>query len=349
MNNTPTLVEEQIKSIKAAGGNVIKGTVTAHKPHVEGENRSILERWLPTWIKNAFRNYSVASTASGLNWLRASAKGLPAVVVGIGPSLDKNVKDLFPYQKNCVIISTDAALRPLMARGIKPHLVVSIDASENQYTLFDDVPNRDIVLVAPVISDPVTLCAWKGPKILFNPMHPGIEFMDLAMPSALPHLGQMCVHGTVGNTATILAYQLGCKQILAIGMDLCYGKAGDPQNRKYRCQDFEYVSATRGFQPKIRKEIYDDAVRLKNAYEVEVKGEKFIVDAQLDLYRKALRELVGSFMEVPFTDCTEGGILGAMGFYTQKFSQALIEHCSRQIEPGESVVYHLPEILQGRE
>jgi len=83
--DTPTLMKQQLEDLKAAGFPVRIGTVVAHKPGVKGANRGILEKWLPIWIRNAFQNYAEASSAPGLQFLRASAKGLPAVVVGIGP------------------------------------------------------------------------------------------------------------------------------------------------------------------------------------------------------------------------------------------------------------------------
>ena len=349
-NETPTLIEKQLEELKSAGANIFSGQVQAHKPGEKGANRAILEKWLPAWIRNSYLNFEIARNSPGLSFLKSSAKGLPAVVVGIGPSLDHTVERLINFQRNCIIISTDAALRPLTARKIKPHIVVNVDASDVQEVLFKDVDTHDIVLVAPTSTHPWTLAAWKGPIIFFNMVHPGIEFMDIVLPTVFPCQGEMCVHGTVGNTATLLAYQMGCKQIIAIGMDLCYGKVGETW--KYRCEDFEWFDdgAEHFFwKPKECRILYDNDLRLKQAYEIEVKGKKFMVDPELELYRKSLFELVGSFVNVSFTDCSEGGILGAAGFYTQKFEDALLEHCGRQIQEGESVVLHLPKILQRRE
>jgi hypothetical protein len=354
-SETPTLIEEQLKGFKEAGLPVNQGTVVAHKPGVKGANRAILEKWLPIWIRNAFKNHAIASGAAGLSYLRASAKGLPAIVVGIGPSLDQTAERVTAYQRNAIIISTDAALRPLLARNVTPHLVVSIDARPEQHVLFDDVAStEDIVLVAPSTTDAKTLQSWKdkgGQIVLFNMEHHGIEFMDLVLPHVFVQLGSMCVHGTVGNTATLLAYQMGCTKILGVGMDLCYGQEKEGEAFKYRCRDFSRVEEGGAWhwQPKECKVLYDNDLRLRDAYPVELKGKKFIVDPELELYRKALFELVGSMVTVPFTNCAPGGILGSVGFHTQEIDQALLENCSRRIEVGESVVLHLPEILKRRD
>jgi len=351
---TPTLIEQQLNDLKAIGAPVSQGTITAHKPGEQGANRLVLERWLPTWIRNSYINHRLFEKANSTEYLMASAKGLPAVIVGIGPSLDSDIEKLINYQKNCVIISTDAALRPLTVKNIKPHIVVTVDASQKQYTLFTGVDTQDIVLVAPTTTDPATLLAWQGPILLFNMAHPGLEFADIVLPSAFPQLRSICVHGTVGNTATLLAYQMGCKQIIAVGMDLCYGKRNDAW--QYRCHDyFWHASVSPEGDPQYRwlqkecKELYDNDLRVRDAYDVELKDKKFMVDAELELYRKSLFELVGSFTNVPFTNCSIDGILGAAGFYTQKFEDALAEHCSRQPYPGESVALHLPKILQRRD
>lgn len=353
MNDTkPTLVEEQIKALKEAGAPVSIGTVVAHKPGVKGPNRHILEKWLPTWVRNSYENFKfMGPRPHGLPFLRGSARGLPAVVVGIGPSLDQNIDKLRSFQKNAIIISTDAAFRPLWVRGILPHVVVNIDAGPNQHLLFTHVPTERTALLASTATDPATLRAWKGALLAFNMAHPGIEFMDLVLPSAFPTAGSLYVHGTVGNTAVLLAATMGCSRVLTVGMDLCYGalppNAG-PVGWKYRCQDY-VPRPGEGWEAAELKVIYDNEARVRDAFEVELKGRKFMVDPELDMYRNSLLELAGALTETEVVDCSVDGVLPAVGFRHQKFEDALLEHCGREIQPGESVALHLREILQGRE
>jgi len=228
---------------------------------------------------------------------------------------------------------------------------VSVDARQEQHVLFDDVDTRGITLLASSSTDPLTLSAWNGPKVLFNMEHPGIEFMDLVLPTVFPQLGAMCVHGTVGNMASLLAYQMGCTSIISMGMDLCYGAAGEGR-WKYRCQDFEWAKDDMGswsWRQRELKILYDNDARVKDTFEVEAGGKKFMVDPELDMYRKALYELVGSFKGTRFVDTAQDGVLRAMGLEYMDADKALYEICSRHIGPGESVALHLPEILQRRD
>ncbi|MBI4396331.1 MAG: hypothetical protein HY548_04490, partial [Elusimicrobia bacterium] len=117
------------------------------------------------------------------------------------------------------------------------------------------------------------------------------------------------------------------------------------------CQDFEWAEqrSDKGLParwiPKENKLLYDNDQRLRDAFDVEIKGKKFRVDPELDMYRRILVDVAGSFDGVSVIDCSEGGVLGAAGFPTKRLKDALVEHCSRVIEPGESVVPHLPLII----
>jgi len=72
-------------------------------------------------------------SSAGVKRLFNKFKGIPAIVVGAGPSLDKNVALLKEVNDNAVIIAVDRTLGLLIPLGITPHLVPFIDYSEINY------------------------------------------------------------------------------------------------------------------------------------------------------------------------------------------------------------------------
>ena len=337
----PTPVEVQLKEMKEEGLPVYSGKRTAVRPNVEGKNRKILEAWFPRWALHAAQNYQQIRNGWGVNFLQASAVGLPAVCVGIGPSFDKDVKDLKTYQTNVLIIASDAALRPLVANGIHPHLVVTFDCKAEQASLFEGVNTSRYTLVANSCTHPNTIRAWKGKFIFFNMVHRGIEFMDVVLPSVYPDFGGISSLGTVGNSCVLLAYQLGCKPIMTTGMDLCF------QEGKYRCKDYRYENwreHSNAWHETESKLLYNNKDRTDYAYETVLKDKKFLVDENLETYRTILLNLIGQ-LGVKFIDCSQGGILGACGVETSTLKDAILTHAKQPISRGQSALFHLDKVI----
>jgi hypothetical protein len=81
-------------------------------------------RFNQVWQQNFQANRSTIEQNLGVIALKNKFRNLPCIVVGAGPSLDKNVRFLHRAQNKAVIISCDAALKPLMGHGIVPEFVV---------------------------------------------------------------------------------------------------------------------------------------------------------------------------------------------------------------------------------
>ncbi len=358
---TPTLLEAQLQDLKDAGANVHKGVRTM-KDNVSPEkanavNKRALELWLPRWIQNAAANYNHIKQSASLEWLRSCAAGLPVVVVGIGPSLDQEIETLKKVAgRNAIIVATDAALRPLLANRIKPHLVINFDCKADQYTLFDGLDDftKDIVLLANSCTHPMTLACWAGPVLFYNMQHPGVDFMDIVLPTMFPRFGPLSNHGTVGTSALLVAYQMGASTIITVGMDLCYQKVGD--DFRYRCRDYKWKTSGPVYggkpdyphgewEPSENKVLYENSERLAQAYDVKLKDREFKVDEALEFYRKGTVELIGRMGDVRIVDCSSGGILGAAGVEQLGLQAVIDECCGQEIGAGQSVILHMARLL----
>jgi|SRR5208282_59409 len=156
-----------------------------------------------------------------------SCAGLPALIIGSGPSLD----DCLPFIKDFrgIIMASPSQLDVLEKWGIKPTYVVAVDSTDNvvdEQLGYDRDYGGLLLLTHPGIS-PRVLDAWKGRKRYFRLIH-GDPFDEARFPwidSAFP------VMGSVNNMEVLIANYFGCSPILLTGVDYRYGEDG-----RERCQ-----------------------------------------------------------------------------------------------------------------
>ncbi|MGI6784698.1 MAG: motility associated factor glycosyltransferase family protein [Aminivibrio sp.] len=112
----------------------------------------------------------------GFSAIRSLIGGRPAVCVASGPSLKKNIDQLRGMEDKCLIIACDTSLLPLLRRGIRPHVVVTIERNL-MYDVW--VPGilkdhfeecRHILLVCQSVSEPQTAGRWPGPVSVVGKM-----------------------------------------------------------------------------------------------------------------------------------------------------------------------------------
>jgi len=336
-------LEEQVNELKDAGYPVRKGI----RQFSEESGRDVADNiWLHRWAKHAAQNYPIVTRSAGVRFLENAAKGVPAFVIGIGPSLDNNIAKLKGLDGRALIFATDAAYRPLLANGIIPDLVMTYDCQSAQKNLFDHSYCEDPpALLCNSCSHPDTISAWEGPILFYNQWHTKDVFIEFLLPYIFPLIGQIPSSGTVGNMLVNVAYILGCNPIFTVGMDLCYAKHGE--GWRYRCQDYKYGkiddSGQGGWIKNDNLILYDNDDRVRSSFDEEINGEKFRVDAELKTYREALIGLCRG-LGIKIIDCSVDGIL-RMYFRTISVEQAALEFCTYKMMEGRTVVPHLSKII----
>ncbi len=160
---------------------------------------------------------SYVSTPS-IDLLRDRFAGDPAVVIAAGPSLSRNIDQLANLKGKAVLCAVQTALRPLLARGIKPDFVTSLDFHEMSRKFFESVGDlSEIHLVAepkaawPVIDD------YPGPVSLLDN-----HWARLVLGDALAGRAGLPAGATVAHLAFYLAVYLGCDPIIFVGQDLAF-------------------------------------------------------------------------------------------------------------------------------
>lgn len=173
-------------------------------------------------ISSITANLKYAVDAFDLTPLAGQYKGVPAFCVAAGPSLDADIKHLAQAKERGLIIAADAAVPPLVAAGIQPDIVTTIDLIKKKKVVFEETYVRDALLVSLLSAHPELVDAWIGPRAFAVDDHP------LALWAA-KHTVPVSHFGSLGNVAHLsysLARGLGCDPIVLVGTDLAFARSG---------------------------------------------------------------------------------------------------------------------------
>jgi len=172
------------------------------------------------YLQNTLRNAEAIGHEGDAAALKDLFTAVPALVVGAGPSLDRNLADIVRYRDRVVIIAADTSLRPLLAAGVEPDLVVATDPTETNARHLNDLSAcARTHLVAEGSVDPESLPHFEGRTFFFRiaDHHPWPWLRQAGHDRA--HLRAW---GSVLTTAFDLALTMGCEPIVFAGADLAF-------------------------------------------------------------------------------------------------------------------------------
>ena len=173
------------------------------------------------WQRNCIKNIPKLISSQGINALKDLFPGKPALVIAAGPSLNNALDVIADIAPHFVKICVAQALHPIHNAGIKPDLVMAVDA--NPVTMQQlKVPCDDTFLACSSVVPLSVLDRFKGifsGHINSNPI--GIWISSLGNEK-----GPIFPGGTVTSGAIDLALQMGCDPIITVGLDLSVAEDG---------------------------------------------------------------------------------------------------------------------------
>lgn len=183
-------------------------------------NQKARRETVGTYLVNTLRNASAIAEGADVAALSRLHAGVPALVVGAGPSLDGNIADIKRFRDRAIIVAVDTALRPLLAAGIEPDLVVAVDPSELNachLTCLPPCPRTHFVAEGSI--DPVAIEQFAGRTFFFRVAdhHPWPWLRSLGIDRA-----PLRAWGSVLTTAFDVALHMGCKPVVMAGADLAF-------------------------------------------------------------------------------------------------------------------------------
>lgn len=170
-------------------------------------------------FRNGIMNLDHYLRTAGISGLKDSCLGKAAIVVSAGPSLHKNIDLLCDpgVRDRFVIVAVQTVLKPLLARGIRPHFVAALDYHEVSGRFYEGLTPEDVEgvrLVAEARANPVILDAFPGEVLC-----PSDELLDTLLGETSDR-GKICDGATVAHLCYSFARYLGCDPVVLMGQDL---------------------------------------------------------------------------------------------------------------------------------
>ncbi|HSW45008.1 MAG TPA: 6-hydroxymethylpterin diphosphokinase MptE-like protein [Phycisphaerae bacterium] len=281
--------------------------------------------------RNVANNFPTYLSTPPINILRDRFKGVPAILVAAGPSLQRQIDRLADLRDRAVIIAVQTTFKTLLDRGIRPHFVTSLDYHEMSRRFFEDIPDSSHThLVAEPKATWHVLDHYRGPtSVLYN------RFAEFVLGSALAARDGLKAGATVAHLSLYLAVYMGCEPIVLLGQDLAYTNhvyyaPGVPIHDLWRPQlnrfctiemmEWERIVRCRPILMKVK----------------DIHGDDIYTDEQLFTY---LQQFEGDFAAIGgrVIDATGGGVRKT-GTQVMSLEDVARQYCREPI-PAEKLAY----------
>ena len=279
--------------------------------------------------KNILYNLPTYIMTPPINILEGRFNQLPAVVVSAGPSLRRNVKLLKKIRDKVVVIAVQTTLKPLLAEGIRPDFVTSLDYHEISKQFFEGLEDlSDIHLIAEPKANwnVIDYYRTRGPISLL-----GSELYQVALQDMADDHDMLPAGTTVAHLAFYLAQYIGADPIIFIGQDLAftdhvYYSPGMAIHQTWRpelnrfctveMKEWERIVRNRGTLRKV----------------LDIHGKPIYTDEQMFTY---IQQFEKDFAQCPaeVIDATEGGAQKQF-CTTMSLKEAAQKYCKEPIDKG---------------
>ena len=170
------------------------------------------------WIQDIIDNVELLTDAPPFLTLRGQYQGVPAFIIGAGPSLDKNIALLNAAAQKGIVFATNSGAVSLGKHGVEPQVVACIESIDASSKLRDLPFISRAVRAFSLTAAPDTLRTGTGPLM---PVHELVAQYDGPLEELTGQPG-LPVSGSVSTMAFSLARFLGCSPLVLVGQDLAY-------------------------------------------------------------------------------------------------------------------------------
>jgi hypothetical protein len=195
------------KTLQVIGSDSFRAQIEESQQIAQGLLSEAADYWVKP-ICNARVNNSPYKRGMDL---QGCFQNIPAIIVGAGPSLEKNGHLLRLLEDKALIFAGGSALNAI---DVEPHFAASIDA-EAPYRQFKAQPFSAAPFCYQARMNPDNFSLLHGERLLFPD-------------SSCPLINEIYAESafdagwTVGTFLVAIAKLMGCSPIIFLGMDLCY-------------------------------------------------------------------------------------------------------------------------------
>ncbi|MGZ5056024.1 MAG: 6-hydroxymethylpterin diphosphokinase MptE-like protein [Methylobacter sp.] len=163
---------------------------------------------------------NIAENILPITLLADAYQGKTVIILAGGPSLTTVFPWLLDNRHKLVVFSVSRISRQLVAAGIEPDFVFSVDPQEENIDVSREMflfSNKTIFINGYHVQ-PALLNQWHGQSLYMGTRLPWQSGFNI------DNIG--CIGPTVTNSALSIAHYLGFSKILLAGFDVCYTKDG---------------------------------------------------------------------------------------------------------------------------
>lgn len=268
------------------------------------------------WIENFFENIVQLVESVNLDSYESKLKGIPAVIVSAGPSLNKNVHLLNSIKDKAVILSAGSSINILEKNGVKPHIMVGVDGGELESRIFNNVKATDIYFAYSSSIHYDGLKNYKGPKLYFKTNV--LEYTSWFEKEMDMNTKDLRSGASVSNLALDIARLMGCDPIILVGQDLSYTNL----------QSYADGAVLKNEQDEILKKNIEE-MNKHYLKEKDIYGNTVYTIPPMISMKIYFEEYVKLYPKVTFINGSEGG-LPIKGMPNKPLSEIIDEYCQNK-------------------
>lgn len=180
-------------------------------------HRNTVRAFSRSWVEQGLANLPAIARWPSTAALGDRFAGIPMVIVAPGPSLARNVDQLRTLRGRAIITAFSHSLKPVLAAGVVPDLVLTVDPQDVRYHF----AGADLSRICLVNAATVHPALFELPAQRFLTLSANCAIDDWLFDGS----GDDAVvpgGGSVATTALSLALKWGCDPIVFIGLDLSF-------------------------------------------------------------------------------------------------------------------------------
>lgn len=181
-------------------------------------NDNTLRRFGRLWVRNLARNLGAAAASPGVDRLAGLFRGIPAVVLAAGPSLDLALPHIAEISRRAVVVCVDTALRSLLRSGSEPDFLVVVDPQYWNWRHLAGLSSPASFLVSETAAWPAVFRQARRGAFLGGSLFP----LGRRIEAFAGAKGQLGAGGSVATSAWDLCRIMGCAPVWMAGLDLSY-------------------------------------------------------------------------------------------------------------------------------
>lgn len=231
------------------------------------------------------------------NKLFGRFEGIPAIICGAGPSLEKNVALLRELGERALLFAPGSAMNALGSFGVRPHLGCAADPNVDQIDRFERNSLFEVPLFYANRWHRSILPFWHSPPLFLHGL--GMHEIERWVEEELGFVGGEPLEAghSVTHLCLNIARRLGCRPIILVGQDLAYSGGRLYSDR------VGALSSTRSVDLVQSSHFYERPIRMRSVWGEEIDTAwKWVVEARW------IAQWAARHPEIALVNATEGGL-----------------------------------------